>query len=253
MNILITGALGFIGKNLTARLREVYPDCKIYLVDVDTTGEELYEYTKDCDFVYNFAAVHRPKDTLEFDAVNHMYFDNLLGMLKSHGNTCPVLYTSSIQATNGTEYGNSKLAAEADLRKHAEETGARAVIYRLTNTFGRWATPNHHSVVATFCYNLVKGIPLQISDRNHVMEFYYIDDVIDDFVSQISGEKTPDEDGVFRLPKEKIYKITLGELADLLCEIKDAVNGGEKFESKLPIGERMYKTYLSYVKEYSEK
>lgn len=253
MNILITGALGFIGKNLSARLKETYPDSKIYLVDVDTTMDELYEYTKDCDFVYNFAAVHRPKETSEFDAVNHMYFDSLLGMLKEHSNTCPVLYTSSIQATNGTEYGNSKLAAEAELRKHAETTGARAVIYRLTNTFGRWATPNHHSVVATFCYNLVKEIPLQISDRNHVMEFYYIDDVIDDFVSQLSGEKTPDADGIFRLPDEKIYRITLGELADLLYYIKDSVNGNKEFVSSLAIGEKMYKTYLSYVKEYSEK
>ena len=253
MKILITGAYGFIGKNLTARLKEVYPGCELYLVDVDTTREELYEYTKDCDFVYNFAAVHRPKETTEFDAINHVYFDNLLCMLKEHNNTCPVLYTSSIQATNGTEYGNSKLAAEADLRDYAKTTGARAVIYRLTNTFGRWATPNHHSVVATFCYNLVKGIPLQISDRNHVMEFYYIDDVIDDFVSQISGDKTPDADGVFRLPSDKVYRITLGELADLLYEIKDTVEADEKFETKLAIGERMYKTYLSYVKEYSEK
>lgn len=253
MNVLITGAYGFIGKNLTARLRKIYPDCKLYLVDVDTTREELYEYTKDCDFVYNFAAVHRPKETSEFDAVNHMYFDSLLGMLKEHDNNCPVLYTSSIQATNGTEYGNSKLAAEADLREHSKTTGARAVIYRLTNTFGRWATPNHHSVVATFCYNLVKGIPLQISDRNHVMEFYYIDDVIDDFVLQLSGKRTPDEDGVFRLVKEKIYRITLGELADLLYDIKKAVDEGANFKSQHAIGERMYKTYLSYVKEYSEQ
>lgn len=253
MNVLITGAFGFIGKNLTERLKEEYPDCRIYLVDVDTTREEIYEYTKDCDFVYNFAAVHRPKDESEFDAVNHVYFDNLLCMLKEHENNCPVLYTSSIQATNGTEYGNSKLAAEADLREHSKSTGARAVIYRLTNTFGRWATPNHHSVVATFCYNLVKGIPLQISNRDHVMEFYYIDDVIEDFVSQLSGEKIPDDDGIFRLPDEKIYRITLGELADLLCDIKAAVNDGKDFESQLAIGERMYKTYLSYVKEYSEE
>ena len=251
MNILITGAYGFIGKNLTARLREKFPDCRLYLVDIDTTKEQLYEYTKDCDFVYNFAAVHRPKETSEFDTVNHVYLDNLLGMLKEHGNTCPVLYTSSIQATNGTEYGNSKLAAEADLKKYSLETGARAVIYRLTNTFGRWATPNHHSVVATFCYNLVKGIELQISDRAHVMEFYYIDDVIDDFVNQISGDVTPDSDGVFRLPQEKIYRITLGELADLLNEIKVAVDCKEYFKSDLAIGERMYKTYLAYMEEYS--
>lgn len=252
MNILITGAYGFIGKNLSARLKERFPDCRLYLVDVDTTSAQLMEYTRDCDFVYNFAAVHRPKETTEFDSVNHIYFDNLLGMLEKHGNTCPVLYTSSIQATNGTEYGNSKLAAEADLRAYSEKTGARAVIYRLTNTFGRWATPNHHSVVATFCYNLVKGLPIQISDRNHVMEFYYIDDVIDDFVKQISGEVSPDSDGIFRLPQEKIYRITLGELADLLGEIKRTVDGGEEFKSDLAIGERMYKTYLSYVEEYSE-
>lgn len=244
MKILITGANGFLGKNLIDKLKKI-GGYTIYSFDIDTPIAKLKEFTKDCDFVYNFAAVHRPKDTSEFDKVNHVFFDDLLDMLKEHENTCPVLYTSSIQATNGTEYGNSKLAAEADLKGYEEQTGARAIVYRLSNVYGRWATPNHHSVVATFCYNLVHDLPLTISDREHVMNFHYVDDVIESFVSQLNDIPKRDGDGIYRV--NKIHTITLGELADTLTYFKDCVNSNKKPDLKNSTQETLYITYRSYL------
>ena len=172
----------------------------------------------------------------------------MLDLLKKHNNNCPVLYTSSIQADNGTKYGESKVAAEKALIKYGNETGNRIVIYRLTNTFGRWAMPNHHSVVATFCYNLVNGIGLTISNPDIVMNFYYIDEVIDSFVKQLSGEVEPCDDGIFRLEEEKVYTITLGDLADKLTYINDCVRAEIAPDFKEKIDEKLYITYLSYCK-----
>lgn len=246
MKILITGAGGFIGKNLTARLKEKMEDVTIYYYDIETPDEYLEEYAKDCDFVYNFAAVHRPKKEDEFDAVNHKFFRGLLELLKKYNNKCPVLYTSSIQADNGTKYGESKIAAEKALIKYGEETGNRIIIYRLTNTFGRWATPNHHSVVATFCYNLVNDIELTISNPDIVMRFYYIEDVIDSFVNQLYASMEADDDGIFRLDESKIYTITLGELAATLSRISESVKQGELPDIHKDIDQKLYLTYLSY-------
>lgn len=246
MKILITGSNGFIGRNLIERLKS---DNIIYSFDINNTREDLQKYTADCDFVYNFAAVHRPKDTGEFDKINHIFFDDLLQMLKQHGNYCNVLYTSSIQATNGSEYGNSKLAAERELKLYEEETGGKAIIYRLTNVFGKWATPNHHSVVATFCYNLVHDLPITVSDPDHVMRFYYIDDVIESFASQLNGAVTPDADGFYRLEESKVYSITLGDLANTLTRIKNEVNDKNLFSPKTDIEEKLYVTYMSYFNE----
>ena len=245
MKILITGSRGFLGKNLIARLNEDKETHEIYEFDIGSTLEELNEYTKKCDFVFNFAAVHRPKNVEEFDKVNHVFFDDLLEMLKAHGNKCPVLYTSSIQATNGTEYGNSKLSSEADLRAYAKETGARGVIYRLSNVFGRWATPNHHSVVATFCNNLVNDLPIFVSDPTRMMNFHYIDDVMDSFMAQLKGDCTPDNDGIFRVGK--IYDITLKDLADTLMYFKDALSKGQEPCLDTEIKKALYITYSSYL------
>ncbi len=248
MKILITGAGGFIGKNLTAKLNETFDDVVIYYYDIETPEEDLEKFAKDCDFVYNFAAVHRPKTEDEFDKVNHKFFRGLLDLLKKYNNTCPVLYTSSIQADNGTKYGESKIAAEKALIEYGKETGNRVIIYRLTNTFGRWATPNHHSVVATFCYNLVNDIELTISNPDIIMNFYYIDDVVNSFVAQIEGEVQPCNDGIFRLEKDKVYSISLGNLAYKLTYISNCVKKGVAPEFEEKIDEKLYTTYLSYCK-----
>lgn len=247
MKILITGAYGFLGKNLIARLKESGDKYTIYSYDIDASFSDLEGYTKDCDFVFNFAAVHRPKENSEFDKVNHLFFGDLLELLKKNNNCCPVLYTSSIQATNGTDYGNSKLSAEADLREYGKETGARAIVYRLSNVYGRWATPNHHSVVATFCNNLALGLPITINDRNHIMNFHYIDDVIDSFVSQIQGELYSDKDGIFRV--KKIHQITLGALADTLISFQTALLKGIEPQRTNETEETLFSTYLSYVEQ----
>ena len=251
MKILITGAYGFLGKNLIAKLKESGEKYEIYSFDLDTSKEQLEEFTKDCDFVFNFAAVHRPKENSEFEKVNHLFFDDLLNMLKKHNNTCPVLYTSSIQATNGTDYGNSKLAAEQDLKKYGEQTGARAIIYRLSNVYGRWATPNHHSVVATFCNNLSLDLDITVNDRNHVMNFHYIDDVIESFKSQIEGQPIPDVDGIFRV--KKIHEITLGELADTLINFQSFEKQNKVPELKNETQKTLYLTYMSYVQQNKQK
>lgn len=246
MKILITGANGFLGRNLIEKLGEEH---EIYAYDVNNAKSDLLKYTADCDFVYNFAAVHRPKETTEFDKVNHLFFEDLLDMLIKQGNACDVLYTSSIQAINGSEYGNSKLAAEQALRLYSQKTGKRGIIYRLTNTFGKWAMPNHHSVVATFCYNLTRNMPIYITNADINMNFYYIDDVVDSFALQLKNAILPDNDGIFRLPQEKVYTITLGELADTLTRIKKSVDKQENFNFKTSIEEKLYLTYMSYYKE----
>ncbi|MBR2954345.1 MAG: NAD-dependent epimerase/dehydratase family protein [Clostridia bacterium] len=248
MKVLITGAGGFIGKNLTAKLNEIFDDVVIYYYDIETPEEDLDKFAKECDFVYNFAAVHRPKSEDEFDKVNHKFFCGLLDLLKKYNNKCPVLYTSSIQADNGTKYGESKIAAEKALIEYGKEIGNRIVIYRLTNTFGRWATPNHHSVVATFCYNLVNNIELTISNPDIVMNFYYIDDVIESFITQLKGEVQPCSDGIFRLEGNKVYSISLGDLAYKLTYISKCVKEDVAPEFKENIDEKLYITYLSYCK-----
>ena len=248
MKVLITGAGGFIGKNLTAKLNEVFDDVVIYYYDIETPEEDLDKFAKDCDFVYNFAAVHRPKTEDEFDKVNHKFFCGLLDLLKKYNNKCPVLYTSSIQADNGTKYGESKIAAEKALIEYGKETGNRIIIYRLTNTFGRWATPNHHSVVATFCYNLVNNIELTISNPDIIMNFYYIDDVVESFITQLNGNIQPCSDGICRLEEDKVYSISLGDLAEKLTHISKCVYDNVVPNFKNKIDEKLYTTYLSYCK-----
>ncbi len=247
MKILITGANGFIGRNLIDALTKKSKDYIIYKYDINNTMDELKEFTKDCDFVYNFAAVHRPKDVCEFEKVNHLFFDDLLAMLKEHNNKCPVLYTSSIQAGNGSEYGNSKISAEQDLIKYGEETKSRAIVYRLTNTFGRWATPNHHSVVATFCYNLNNGLEISVSDPTHIMNFSYVDDVIDSFIMQLDNKVKPDDDGIYRIAQDKLYSVSLGKLADLVKYFQKCQNENQKVVLNNSFEERLYYTYCSYA------
>lgn len=241
MKILITGHRGFLGQNLIEALNKK-GGYEIYGFDLGTTREELDKFCKDCDFVFNFAAVHRPKDASKFEQINHVFLEDLLEMLEKHHNTCPVVYTSSIQATNGSDYGNSKLAAEECMFDYEKRTGARAIVYRLTNTFGKWARPNQHSVVATFCYNVNRGIPISVSDRSITMHFYYVDDVISSFVSQIGQNISPADDRIHYLDEKCVYSVTLGRLADLV----NAFGRGEKPDDNDEFAKRLYITYKSY-------
>ena len=246
MKILVTGSKGFIGRNLIEELGK-NKEMEVFEFDKDTDPHTLHYFAKECDFVFHLAAVHRPKDLTEFEKVNYLFFADLLKRLRDYDNKCPVVLTSSIQASNNSAYGRSKFAAENELRKHAEIIESRAIIYRLTNTFGRYAKPNHHSVVATFCYNIARGLPIEISDPEHVMKLYYIDDVIDSFLSHLNNNIEPDPDGFYRLPEDLEYEITLKELADTIYLIKDKLDRGISLDYQDVFIKKLYKTYLTYL------
>lgn len=248
MNILITGANGFLGKNLIERLVQM-PDVNIMHYSKGTSKLLLKKNLSECDFLFHFAAVHRPKDSKEFYKVNDDFFAEILGILEESNNACPVVFTSSIQANDSTDYGRSKSIAERLLRTHAEKTGAKAIIYRLNNTFGKWATPNHHSVMATFCYNINRDIPIVISARDVLMKFYYIDDVMDSFTKQLSGAVQADDDGIYRLQESQVMSITLGELADKLYAFRALQKEGKTPDLSTTLEERLWRTYLSYEKD----
>jgi UDP-2-acetamido-2,6-beta-L-arabino-hexul-4-ose reductase len=246
VNILVTGASGFIGKNLIARLEQT-PNAKIYTYDHRCDYGKLNLLSSSCDFVFNFAAVHRPNDNQEFEKVNVVYFNKLLEQIRINNNKCSVLLTSSYQARDNTAYGTSKLAAEEALKAHAEKINSRAIIYRLTNTFGRYARPNQHSVVATFCYNIARDFPISIHDPKKTICLYYIDDVIDSFIDQMQGIGKADADGFYRLPEELTYSVTLQELADKLYRFKDDLQKSSKKEPEDEFSIKLLATYLSYI------
>jgi len=245
MKILVTGAKGFIGRNLIEELGK-NKEVELFEYDKDNDPQTLRYYTKECDFVFHLAAVHRPEDETEFEKVNYKFFADLLEMLRAKNNSSPVLLTSSIQADQNNAYGKSKLDAEEALKKHAEMISSRPIIYRLTNTFGRHARPNDHSVVATFCYNIARGLPIEIGDPDHVMKLYYIDDVIDSFLSHLNKNIAPDPDGFYRLPKNLEYEITLKELADKIYSFKAIIDGNWDISSADIFTKKLLATYLSY-------
>ncbi|QHI72085.1 polysaccharide biosynthesis C-terminal domain-containing protein [Aminipila terrae] len=250
MKILITGAYGFIGKNLICELKNKgYHD--LCFCGKDTSIEELDKYTKDCDFVFHLAGVNRPEHVEEFMSQNYGFTDTLLQMLKKHKNTAPILCTSSTQAMQDNPYGKSKLAEEEAIFNYGKETGAPLFVYRLTNVFGKWCRPNYNSVVATFCYNVANDLPIQINDENKVLDLVYIDDVLKAFISCLEGHgedyinATPDG----RLVLTTLHKVSLGRLAGLIKEFKkdrvtlnvpDMANGFTK---------KLYSTFLSYMPE----
>lgn len=255
MKILITGANGFIGKNLVAVLQNIrdgkdkttaIPDnLEICTFDVDTESTLLDEYCADCDFVFNLAGVNRPEDPKDFMAGNFGFASQLLETLKAHGNTCPVMLSSSTQAALQNPYGESKRAGEDLFFRYAEDTGAKVLVYRFPNVFGKWCKPNYNSAVATFCYNIAHGLPITVNDRNHPMTMVYIDDLVAEMIAALCGQET--RDGVYcRVPVE--HNVLLGEIADLLYSFRksretrylpDTAEGS--FSKKL------YSTYLSYL------
>ena len=190
MNILVTGANGFVGKNLCAQLEniatqkarwyKVSSDITVFKYDVDSTPEQLEEYCQKADFVFNLAGVNRPQDPKEFMEGNFGFASVLLGTLKKYHNNCPVMISSSSQAALDNPYGQSKKAGEELMFQYSKETGAKVLVYRFPNLFGKWCRPNYNSVVATFCHNIANGLPIQVNDPNVMLNLVYIDDVVEE-------------------------------------------------------------------------
>ena len=275
MKILVTGAKGFVGKNLCAQLKNIkdgkakcYGDLvveDVYEYDIDSTPEQLDAWCKDCDFVFNLAGVNRPQNTEEFMQGNFGFASTLLDTLKKHHNACPVMISSSIQATlagrfGTSEYGKSKKAGEELMFEYGKETGARVLVYRFPNLFGKWCRPNYNSAIATFCNNIAHDLPIQVNDRSVEMELLYIDDLVEEMIGALKGEDHRCEfDGVETVLTENgryccvpvTHKTTLGEIVDIINECADAAankNGINMIE--LPQGSLRYKlmtTYLSYL------
>lgn len=255
MKILITGAKGFVGKNLVATLKTIKEgknkttnlptDLDICEFDIDTDKVLLDDYCNGCDFVVNLAGVNRPQNTEEFMQGNFGFASLLLKTLKKYNNTCPVLLSSSTQATLDNHYGHSKKAGEDLFFEYAEATGAKVLVYRFPNVFGKWCRPNYNSAVATFCNNIANDLPIQVNDRNHPMTLVYIDDVVDEIINAMCGNET--QDGKFcRVPVE--HKITLGGIVDLIYEFKNQPQS--LVMPEIPQGsfaKKLYSTYLSYL------
>ena len=264
-----------MGKNLCSQLNNIkegkarwYGDVKIdavYEYDLDSTPEQLDEWCKECDFVFNLAGVNRPKDPEEFMKGNFGFATVLLNTLKKYKNNCPVMISSSIQATlagrfGTSEYGKSKKAGEELMFDYGKETGAKVLVYRFPNLFGKWCRPNYNSAIATFCNNIANDLPIQVNDRSVEMELLYIDDLVDEMIGALKGNEHRCEfEGVETIPTENgrycyvpvTHKTTLGEIVDIIQECaKAAANADGINMIELPQGSLRYKlmtTYLSYL------
>jgi len=245
MKILITGAKGFIGKNLVAELKN-RKSLDIFEYDIETDPTLLDEYCKKADFVFHLAGVNRPKDQSEFMEGNFGFTSALLNTLKKHNNTCPVMISSSIQAILDNPYGMSKKAGEDLLFEYSKETGAKVLIYRFPNVFGKWCRPNYNSAIATFCYNIARNLPIKVNDPSVVMKLVYIDDVVDELINALYGKEN--RNGFFcEVPV--VHIITLGEVVDLIYSFKKS-----RDERSIPnmydsFTKKLYSTYLSYLPE----
>ncbi|MFR1675545.1 MAG: capsular polysaccharide biosynthesis protein CapF [Fusobacterium sp.] len=271
MKILITGAKGFVGKNLVANLynikdgkdrtRNLQID-EIFEYDIDSDPSLLDGYCKEADFVFNLAGVNRPKDQSEFMEGNFGFASILLDTLKKYKNNCPVMLSSSIQATligryGESDYGKSKLAGEELFFNYSKETGAKVLIYRFPNLFGKWCRPNYNSAVATFCNNIANDLPIQVNDRNIKLELLYIDDLVDELLDALEGKEHHCEyDGLDAVEKlngrysfvPTTHHVTLGEIVDLL----ELFNNQSKtlIIPEIPknsFAKKLYSTYLSYL------
>ena len=245
MKVLVTGANGFIGKNLISELRNrSYND--IYEYDRDISPSLLDKYCKDAEFVFHLAGVNRPIEQIEFMEGNFGFTSLLLDTLKKHNNTCPVLISSSIQAELDNPYGKSKKAGEDLIFHYGETSKAKVLIYRFPNVFGKWCKPNYNSAVATFCHNIAHDLPIQINDRNAIMNLVYIDDVVNELISALEGnENKPDE--FCEVPV--VHTITLGEIVDMIYSFKTSREDKSVPDMSDSFTKKLYSTYLSYLPE----
>ena len=270
MKILVTGAKGFVGKNLCAQLDNIktgkarcYGDLivdEIFEYDIDSTLTQLDAYCKECDFVFNLAGVNRPQNQDEFMQGNFGFASTLLNTLKKHHNHCPVMISSSIQATlagrfGSSEYGKSKRAGEELMFEYGREVGAKVLVYRFPNLFGKWCRPNYNSVVATFCHNIANDLPIQVNDPNTELELLYIDDLVEEMIAALKGKEHHCEyEGIETVLKSDgcycaapiTHKVTLGEIVNLLEQFKS-----QPITLMMPeipsnsFAKKLYSTYLS--------
>ena len=275
MKILVTGAKGFVGRNLCSQLKNVRDGkarwyegvtvSEVYEYDIDSTPEQLDTWSRDCDFVFNLAGVNRPQDPKEFMEGNFGFATILLNTLKKYKNNCPVMISSSIQATlagrfGTSEYGKSKKAGEELMFEYGQETGAKVLVYRFPNLFGKWCRPNYNSAIATFCNNIANDLPIQVNDRSVEMELLYIDDLVDEMIGALAGKEHHCEfEGVETVLTDNgrycavpvTHKTTLGEIVDIISECAAAAANQDGINMiELPQGSLRYKlmtTYLSYL------
>lgn len=271
MNILVTGAKGFVGRNLCENLKNIrdgkdrtrsFTVENIFEYDIDSTETELDDYCSKTDFVFNLAGVNRPKDNSEFMSGNFGFASTLLDTLKKHNNKSPVMLSSSIQATligryGESDYGKSKLAGENLFFDYGKETGAKVLVYRFPNLFGKWCRPNYNSAVATFCNNIANDLPIQVNDRNTELELLYIDDLIEEMMAALSGSEHHCEyDGLNPVEKSAgkycyvpvTHKVTLGQIVDTLESFKNQPQ--TLVMPEIPFNsftKKLYSTYLSYL------
>ena len=254
MKILVTGAKGFVGQNLCLTLeniangcdktRGIDPDLTVYRYDLDTAPGLLQQWCKDCDFVFHLAGVNRPKEVSEFMEGNFGFTNTLLEALEAAGNTCPIMISSSIQAALDNPYGKSKLAGEELLRQYGERRGAKVLIYRLPNLFGKWCRPNYNSVTATFCHNIANGLPIQVNDPSVELRLVYIDDLVAELLEALKGCEHREGDFCI-VPIE--HRITLGRLAETIQSFRTSREDRTVAKVGDPLEAKLYATYLSYL------
>lgn len=280
MKILVTGAKGFVGKNLCCQLNNIkegkarcYGDLQVdevFEYDIDSTPEQLDSWCGECDFVFNLAGVNRPKDNDEFMKGNFGFASTLLDTLKKHHNTCPVMLSSSQQASltgrfGNSEYGRSKKAGEDLFLEYGKDTGAKVLVYRFPNLYGKWCRPNYNSAIATFCNNIANDLPIQVNDRSVQMEILYIDDLVEEMICALKGQEHHCEfEGLDVLPSAEgrycycpvTHKTTLGEIVDTIYECARAVRAvpdsaeGPSTALEMPqdgLRYRLMSTFLSYL------
>lgn len=244
MNILITGANGFIGRNLQEILLCEHPEHKLFLVDVDTSEADLKAYAAQADFVFHLAGVNRPQHMDEFMHGNRDFTRALLALLEA-GKKPPVVLSSSTQAALDNPYGQSKRAAEEAVFAYADATGTPCYVYRLTNAFGKWSRPNYNSAVATFCYNIARKLPITVNDPTVTLRLNYIDDIVAEFLRALDGAPTRSQDGLCTvLP---VHEIGVGELAAKLGRFRDMRDHLESPDQSDPLTAKLYATYLSFL------
>lgn len=254
MKILVTGAKGFVGRNLVEALKnirdgkdktyELTTDLTIYEYDIDTEESLLEEYCKNADFVFNLAGVNRPEKEEDFIKGNFGFASTLLKTLEKHNNKCPVMLSSSIQASLDNPYGKSKKAGEDLFFEYSKKTGAKVLVYRFPNVFGKWCRPNYNSAIATFCHNIAHDLPVTVNDRNHMMTLVYIDDVVNELINALRGKENRKDDFC---EVSVVHKITLGEIVDLLYSFKESRNNLSVVDTSGSFANKLYATYLSYL------